>query len=311
MTNATKSLAGIFVVLLIVTVAMKWLSGSEVSRAFRSNLFQVDIDQVSKLVIDHPGNPTLTMQKTNEGWQVSKEEGQERYPADATSINGAINKLNNLSVNAVATRNSEKFTRYKVDSTGIKVALYNEDEMLSSIYVGAPQRAGRRSLNNYVRLANEDAVYTVEGFLRSTFSKKLEGWRQKRVWDVEQSNILRVDFLYPADSSFTIKKTANQQWVSSGDTLSNSKVSLALSTLATPRASGFADGLEKESFGNEEYAVQVEMSGGEHHRLRLKESPADTTKYIGVSPDSPYVFSFQKSTWNDNVLKARSEFLKN
>lgn len=310
MTNATKSLAGIFVVLLIATVAMKWLSGSDASRAFRSNLFQVDAEQVSKMVIDHPVNPTVTMQKTEEGWQVSKEEGQERYPADETSVNGAINKLNNLSVNAVATRDPRKFTRYKVDSTGIKVTLYNGNEMLNSIYVGAPQRAGRRSLNNYVRLADEDVVYSVEGFLRSTFSKKLDNWRNKRLWDVEQSDISRVDFLFQADSSFSIEKVDSRKWVSAGDTLSRSAVNLALSRLSTLTASGFADAISKDAFGNEKYAVQIELSGGEQHRVRFKESPADTSQYIGVTPDSPYVFTFRKSAWDD-VLKSREEYLKN
>lgn len=308
MTNATKSLAVIFVILMVLTIAMKWSSGPEASRVFRSTLVNIDTSRVSRVVIDHPGNPMLTLEKENRQWQVS-DGGQEQYPADGPGILRAIDELNNLSVNAVATRNPDKFTRYKVDSTGIKVSLYDGEQKLNSIFVGAPQRSGRRSLNNYVRLADENAVYSVEGFLRSTFSKKLDDWRDKRVWEVEQSNISRVDFLYPADSSFTIEKVDNQQWISSGDTLSQREVSSALSRLSSPRTSGFSDALTKESFGTEKYAIQIALSGGKQHRLRLKESPADTTRYIAVSPDSPYVFTFRKSAWDDNVLKSRAELL--
>lgn len=310
MTNATKSLAVVFIVLLVVTVAMKWSSGPEASQAFRSELVSVDTAAVKKMVINHPLNPTVTLKKDNGGWNVTGQK-PEIYPADARSVENAISRLNNLSVNSVATRQPDKYTRYKVDSTGIKVSLYDGEEQLQSIYVGGMQRAGRRSINNYVRLADENAVYVVEGFLKSTFSKGINDWRDKQIWDLEQSNISRVNFLYPADSSFTIRKVKGKQWVSAGDTLSQTSVSTTLSRLANFRASGFADSLSVDDFGKEKYAVQLELTGGERRRFRLRESPADTTIYLGVTERYPYVFTLRKSTWDDYVLKSREELLRN
>lgn len=310
MTNATKSLAVVFIVLLVVTVAMKWSSGPEASQAFRSELVSVDTAAVKKMVINHPLNPTVTLKKDNGGWNVTGQK-PEIYPADARSVENAISRLNNLSVNSVATRQPDKYTRYKVDSTGIKVSLYDGEEQLQSIYVGGMQRAGRRSINNYVRLADENAVYVVEGFLKSTFSKGINDWRDKQIWDLEQSNISRVNFLYPADSSFTIRKVKGKQWVSAGDTLSQTSVSTTLSRLANFRASGFADSLSVDDFGKEKYAVQLELTGGERRRFRLRESPADTTIYLGITERYPYVFTLRKSTWDDYVLKSREELLRN
>lgn len=310
MTNATKSLAVVFIVLLVVTVAMKWSSGPEASQAFRSELVSVDTAAVNKMVINHPLNPTVTLKKDNGGWNVTGQK-PETYPADARSIENAISRLNNLSVNSVATRQPDKYTRYKVDSTGIKVSLYDGEKQLQSIYVGGMQRAGRRSINNYVRLADENAVYVVEGFLKSTFSKGINDWRDKQIWDLEQSNISRVNFLYPADSSFTIRKVKGKQWVSSGDTLSQTSVSTILSRLANFRASGFADSLSVDDFGNEKYAIQLELTGGERRRFRLRESPADTTIYLGITERYPYVFTLRKGTWDDYVLKSREELLRN
>lgn len=309
MTNATKSLAIIFVVLLVLTAAVKWSSGPAASEAFRSSLFEVDTAQVNKVTIESPVNPTLTFQRSNQQWNVSGET-QETYPADRNKIIRAINELNGLTINSVATRDPEKFTRYKVDSTGVKISMYDDDDLLNSIFVGAPQRAGQRSLNTHVRLFDEDAVYTVEGFLRRQFPLNLNDWRDKIVWNVDQSNISRVDFLYPADSSFTIEKVGTRAWVSDGDSLSYTTVNTVLSRLDRVNASGFADSLSTDAFGTEKYALQIELSGGERRRLRLKETPADSTVYLGTHPDFPYVFSLSKNTWDDYVLKSRDELLE-
>lgn len=311
MTNATKTLALTFAVLLVITAVVKWESGAEASRAFRSNLVEVDTSNVDKVVINKPQNPDITLQRQDQkSWQVSSGAVQETYPASSSSIQDVISQLNSLKVNAVATRNPDKYTRYKVDSTGIKVSLYNGDELVNGIYVGAPKRIGKRSLNSYVRLVNGDAVYSVPGFLRSSFSQDLDEWRDKMVWNVDQSNITRVDYLYPADSSFTMKKTSNNKWVSSGDTLSQVYVSSALSQLSYLEASGFADSLSTDAFGNEKFAIQIQLEGGQRHRLQLKESPAKSGVYLGTSESFPYVFTVQKSTWDSNVLKSRKEFLK-
>lgn len=310
MTNATKTLAIIFVVLSVVTAGLKWSSGSKGSAAFTSELVSVDTAKVSKMVISRPTEPKVTLTKKNGAWKVSMG-SDASYPADGETIKRTIQTLNQLSVNAVATRNPDKFARYKVeDSTGTKVSLYGGDELLKSIFVGAQNRQGR-SFNSYVRLANQNSVYTVEGFLRPRFAKKLEDWREKTVWDVDQNNISRVDYMYQADSSFVMTKTDDNQWVSDGDTLSSTKASRVLSELSAPEVTGFPKAPSKENFGTETYALQIELSNGQKHRLRLKESPSDTTEYIGVSPDYPYVFSFRKNVWDENVLKSRGELLKN
>lgn len=312
MTNATQTLAVIFVVISVLTAAVKWSSGPEASQAFRSKLVSVDTSRVNKLVIKQPANPPLTLQKSGQQWQVSGA-SSEQYPADASRVRRAIDRLNSLDVTAVATRNPEKFTRYRVDSTGIHVSLYDGENILNSVFVGAPQQEGQRTLNNYVRLENEDAVYAVEGYLRSTFTKALNEWRDKEVWDVEQSKISRVEFGYPADSSFAIEKTTSngRDWVAGSDTLSYSSVSSVLSRLASLEASGFADSLAKENFGAEKYNLRIALADGAKYHLRLKESSADSMVYLGTTPDFSYVFTLQKDTWDDYVLKPRTELLKN
>ena len=191
------------------------------------------------------------------------------------------------------------------------MSLFDGKELLASIFIGAPQKGNKRTYNSYVRLADEKTVYAVEGFLTPAFSKPLADWRDKEVWDLEQSKITRVHFKYPADSaSFSIHKTEDQKWVSAGDSLSSLSMNSLLGQLSTVKAEGFIDTLSVEHFEAEDYAIQLQMESGKNYRLRLKNLKADSTAYAAVSPEFDYVFKLNKSSFGDYVLKRRSELLE-
>jgi len=309
MTNATKTFAIIFVALAVITAAVEMSSGPAASQAFTSKLVSVDTSQVNKIVIDKPESSSLTLSKSDNTWMVSARGGKQ-YPASQGTINRVLQQLNSLNVSSVATRDPEKYTRYKVDSTGTKVTLLNGDKQLSSLIIGAPQIESRREFNNYVRRPDDKTVYAVKGFLGPSFSKKLDDWRNKSVWDLKQSDISQINFLYPADSSFSIKRANANKWLSKGDTLAVMPISSILRPLSSLKADGFIDTLSVNNFGREQYAIQLQLKSGEQHRLRLKSSPTDSTNYIGVAQGFPYVFKLNKSTWDRSVLKSRSDLLK-
>jgi hypothetical protein len=309
MTNATKTLAIIFVALAVITAAVEMSSGPAASQAFKSKLVSVDTSRVNKITIDKPEGSPIKLLKSNNKWMVSRLSG-EQFPASPNNIRRALRQLNELKVNSVATRNPEKYTRYKVDSTGTKVTLYDGDKVLSSLIIGAPQIVSRREFNNYVRRPKDETVYSVEGFLGPTFSGKLNDWRDKTVWDFKRSDISRVDFIYPADSSYSITRAGSDHWISDGDTLSTNEVNNLLRKLSSLRVDGFADSLSVDAFGTEQYALDLQLSGGEQHRLRFKILPSDSTDYVGVAEGFPYVFTLNKNSWDRSVLKSRNELLK-
>lgn len=311
MTNATKTLTIIFVSLLVLTGLVKWLGDSTSSQAFRTRLVNVDTARVSKIVIESPTQDrTITLNKKENDWSVLGSSSGETYPADNGSVKRAIQQLNELNVKAVATRDSEKYTRFKVDSTGTRVSLYNNDNLLSDIYVGAPQIVSRQQFNSYVRPADDDAVYTVEGFLGSTFGKDLDGWREKTVWEVDRNTISRIDFLFPADSSYSIERVGENEWISDGDTLSSGSVRSITNRLGSLRAGGFVDSLSVDSFGNELYAIQLQIEGDGQKTLRLKLPEGESANFQAVASDYPYVFTLNKSSFENSVLKPRQELLE-
>ncbi|MDX1618870.1 MAG: DUF4340 domain-containing protein [Balneolaceae bacterium] len=310
MTNATKSLTIIFVSLLAITAMVKWIGNPSSSEAFRTQLIEVDTTRVDKIVVETPTEDRrITLRKTDNGWQVTGNSDGESYPADAASVERAMEQLHGLNVQAVATRDPEKHTRFKVDSTGTKVGLYDGEAELAAIMIGAPQIVSRREFNSYVRPAGENAVYTVEGFLGSIFGRDVDGWRNKVVWDLEQDKISRIDFQFPADSSYSITKAGENAWVSGSDTLQAGSLSTITRRLGTLRASGFVDSLSVEQFGSELYAIRLQLDNGVRKELRLKPAGDDATVFQAAATDYPYLFTLNKSTFENAVLKGRSELL--
>ncbi|MFH5882794.1 DUF4340 domain-containing protein [Halalkalibaculum sp. DA3122] len=313
MTQATKSLAIIWVVLLVITGLLKWTDTSSSSEAFRTSLVEVDTAMVDRIEIESPTqNRMISLQRENSSWMVGQSAEEVHYPADENAIKRAIEQLNALNIQAVATRDPQKYTRFKVDSTGTKVSLYDDETLLSSLIIGAPRIISRQQYNNYVRPVEDEAVYAVDRLLSPTFGKDLEGWRNKVVWELEDSQISRIDFLFPADSSYSIQRAGTgNSWVSEGDTLNSSSVSRITSNLGRLRADGFVKDQAPDQFGNERYAIQVQLQNGSRKTLRLKSLDGEPSSYQAVATDFPYTFTLNKSSFDNSVLRAREDLLEN
>jgi hypothetical protein len=161
-----------------------------------------------------------------------------------------------------------------------------------------------------VRPVGDKTVYAVNGFLGSSFSTKVSSWRDKNVWGLKQKQISGIDFNFPADSSYSIKKVKGGKWISKGDTLKKSAVNNILYKFSPLRANGFVDSLAVPDFGKKLYAIQLHLSNGAVKTLKIKLSEKDSTAFEATASGYPYVFTLNKSTWKNSALKGRKELLK-
>lgn len=307
MTNATKSLVTIFLVITAVALVIELNSGQEASQAFQSEILSVDTVRIDRMVIEAPSrNKPIQLFREEGEWKVSRQDGP-AYAADPQAIRETIDQLNNLQVNALVTRDSEDYTRYKVDSTGTRVTFRRGDQVTDRVIVGAPQFISRSEINSYVRPTDREEVYSVEGYLKPRLDKSVNDWRDKTVWNIPGEQIARVDFMFPADSSYSIERVGENSFVSNGDSLQSTKIRPILNQLGGLEATGFVEQLEKQDFGREQFAVQLQLENGEQRKLRFKEDPEDTNRYQVVAGDYPYVFTLTKRTWQEQVFKSRSE----
>lgn len=338
MTNATKTLSVIFAVTLALAVATSWSWSGASSAAFRTQLVPVDSSAVQALRIDRSG-PSVRLQRSGDGWTVGPAGASTDYPARASAVKRLLNTLPALQVSAVATRQPDKHPRYGVDSTATTVALLDSDnEQLARLLVGrtefqnrnasqqtqSPMQRMRRQGTSltYVRTPEQPDVYAVEAALEGLLDKTVEDWRDKTIWGVAESDIQRVHLTMAGDSAAADTSVRLQRavpsdtasrpqptWLSDGDTLSTNAVSSVLSTVASPRASGFAEDTSPEELSNPTHTVRLRLSDGTTHTLSLYPDPSSPDTYLATAADYPYVAQLQKRRWDD-VFAPRSTFLK-
>lgn len=334
MTNATKTLALIFAGTLAIALATSWNWSSSSSAAFQQELLGVDTSAVQAVQIKQPDGPPVRLKRSNEGWTVTPPNTSTTYPADGPAVERLLTTLPSLQVNAVATRQPDKHPRYGVDSTGTLISLLGAgNEPLGRLIVGRsrvrqPQSQGsqgpmqqmqrrRGTPVTYVRSPDHPDVYSVEHSLGSITGRSVEDWRDKRIWAVDRSQIQRVDFTFPGDSSFTMQRTASGDtasavgpatWVSEGDTLSSDAVSSLLRQLSSPEADGFAEETSPEDVSDPLYSVSLGLSDGSKRTLELSPDPSDNA-YLATADGFEYVARLQKNKWDRSVLQGRSALL--
>jgi len=329
MTNATKTLAIVFAGSVLLAVAASWEGGASSSAAFEEELLAVDTSSVRAVEIERPNAPPIRLTRSENQWSVSPND-ETSYPASSETVQRLLNDLTTLQVAAVPTRQADKHPRYDVDSTGTLVRMFGADgEPLGGLIVGRtrvrqPQgQANQRPMQrmqrrrgtevSYVRVPDRPDVYSVERGLQSVVNRDVEAWRDKVIWSVDRSQIQRIDFSFPADSSFqmqrvTVGDTATagtgEAWVSSGDTLATTEVSSLLQTLSSPRADGFVNDATPESIEDPLYQVRLHLADGSTRSLRIRQGDSEDL-YVAAAENFPYVVEIRRSRWDDKVLNGR------
>ncbi len=332
MTNATKTLALIFAGTVALALATSWSWSTTSSAAFQEELLAVDTSAVQAVRIERSQASSVRLERTSDGWAVAPSDTSATYPASAQSVTQLLSTLPALQVSAVATRQPDKHPRYGVDSTGTTITMLGaDDEHLGQLIVGRTQirrpQSGRQTQNplqrqqrrgtpiTYVRSPDKPDVYSIEQSLRSLTSRSVEDWRDTQIWAVDRSQVQRIDFRYPADSSFTVERVSPSDttagpdaWVSAGDTLSRNDISSMLRTLSSPQADGFVENMASENFGEALYTVRLQLTDGSRRTLRLRPTSAGE-QYRATAEGFPYVVELQKSRWDRSVLKGRGALL--
>ncbi len=110
-----------------------------------------------------------------------------------------------------------------------------------------------------MRLSDEDEVYTVEGFLESSFNNSFNDWRDKTLLKLNKSDITKISFRYPADSSFVLDKR-DSVWFVGNEKAEPSKVEGLLNQFTSKYLNEFADGFMPSA--QADVVLQIDGSAG-------------------------------------------------
>lgn len=185
-----KILAIALVVLVGIFVAVRLFRAPKRENNTRRELVYLDRTKITEVRITS-GDSAVRLVKENDKWNVLKNEA--KFEADSANVERLLQTIQILQSTRMASRKKEKWPEFKVDETGTNVSVYYDgdkeaDFMVGSLGFNQSQGGGQNqfggmgqgvSAYTHVRLADEDEVYVVDGFLGASVPAGSNDWKKK------------------------------------------------------------------------------------------------------------------------------------
>lgn len=216
---SNKQLGIVFAALLVILVIFLITDSGKNERTFREELVNIDTSAVSEIKL-YPRAADYQEVRlfSDEGdWKVVLTSG-DTVKVPKSKIKNLLNMILTIEPKRLAARGSDKWQSFEVDSTGTRVEVYEGDNLTLDIIIGRFAFKQPRSMNTYVRLANDTDVYEVEGFLSASFNQTADNFRDNTIIKDDYANWTSLTFDYPADSSFQMIKLNNKWFINDAET---------------------------------------------------------------------------------------------
>ena len=248
-----KILIIVLIALVGIFVLVRLFRAPALESNLKKELTSVDTSKVTliKLWPETEEGKEIQFVRVSNKWIVKQ--GEKQYNMEQGAANTLLGYLVKLTPQKMVTRKKEKWGDYQVGDSATHVEVIAGKETLADLRIGRvgfdqnqmqmqQQQFGRGGFGGaftYVRLEDESEVYTVDGFLASSFNRGLNDWRDKSLLRIKKDQVTKVAFNYP-DSGFVVDMRESKWWI--GDQIADStKFKSYLSQLEYKNASSFAD----------------------------------------------------------------------
>ncbi len=301
-------LAVILLSLVLVFIAVRKFRSPGREGNLPVKLAEIDTAEVTGIIITPAKSrmEPVRLTKSN-GWKLMRGEQTLRLEQGA-GVN-ILRVLTSLKPERMVTKRREKWNEFNVgDSTGTRVQVMSGTSVIADLVFGrsgfsqTPQQSYGGAPFTYVRLSDEDEVYTIIGFLDAQFNRGLDDWRDKSFTRFKKDSVTRIIFRYPADSSFVIEKSGGK-WTLAGAPADSIEVRSFLSGLEYKNASAFAP---VAPAGTPPAGIVVEQSG--KSLVTIDAWPTEGSWTVRASEQPETFFSFDAVARKD-VFVGRKRFV--
>lgn len=312
-----KTLLYILGALILLFVAVKWYQRARVERTLKTDLIEIDTNKVTEILL-YPAcekGAVIKFFKEGKDWKVKK--GQLVCETESNTVKSLLSTLQDMKVKSLVSKDKNKWTEYQVtDSAATKVKVLQGKKVVANLYLGrfsyqpTNQRYGMYGGGGvmgttYVRLANENEVYAVDGFLVFTFNQNFNMFRKQALAKFEPSQIEKIRFNYPADSGYVVELT-NNKWLLAGIPADSNKVATFLNRLSYRSSTDFNDHYVPQ--GNAMYTVTLEGKAIKPITIEAYPFRADTL-VVNSTYNPKSWFNFSQKTLLEEIFYPKSKFL--
>ena len=241
----------LFIVLLVAVAAVFLYDRNKGDRTFKSQLFTIDSIRVSSISIYPKGSSdAMILSGSGNNWTIRFKD--QSFPADTQSIRQILSAVIHAIPERVATTDLSGWKEFEItDSATTRVVIKEGDETtadfrlgkLSFSQINQGQGYGRGQniiVKSHIRIAGDEKVYVVDGFLSMMFSDQSARYRNKLVSRFDRTFPVRFSFTYPGDSSFQLVKTG-ARWMIGDKPADSARVESFISSLSQSSNMEMAD----------------------------------------------------------------------
>ncbi len=267
-------------IILIVLIAVAWLSGTFDSAPSTINVPEVALDASS---IDHieavQPEVTVVLEDKDGTWELV---APVAALADSIAVSTLLRNLGELDIESVVSSNPERYANYGVDTTGTRLIVSSGSGTQRFVVSGE----GADFSSVYLRLDGDPRVFSAVP--RISIPTNLDRWRDKRVFSVSSQAVLKATVSTP-DHSYSISKDATGWLLDSSGVESyadSASVARWLRNFSPLRADGFLDSTGEGS--DPTHNLTLRLSNGSSFLLSMKKRESDVAATYSGEPGTIY-----------------------
>ncbi len=230
----------ILLALIVIYLGITFIGGKK-ERSFDDKITGFNVENVNKIVIN-PKDKTkkeFSIKKTKDKWDIVV--GDESFEADNSTIDNTLSSLKKMKIKNIITKNPDNFAKYELEKDKCKrVKLYDGKDKLVDILVGKfKYNQQSRSANSYVRLADKNEVFSIDGFLSMNISDNISTYRIKTLAKFTIDQLDKITYTHQ-NLDYHISKQ-DDKWIYNGVILDSLKMKAYISKLSNLKGAKFME----------------------------------------------------------------------
>ena len=294
-----------------ILFAVEYSDSNKSMSSFKKKLVQIDTANVTALYVYPKGqnHKEIKIYKEGASWFVEME-GKKKANASTETLQGSLMQLSAIKTKRVAGTKKTQWEKFEVtDSLGTRIKVMEGKNIALDMYLGKFSfQQQTRSASSFVRVANDDNTYSVDGFLDINFNRDMNAWRDQGIVKSDHDSWTKLVFKYPADSSFVIEKRDDETWGIDMETPDSIELVKYFRSISNLQNSDFIDDYDVSSLSNPTLSLVIQ--GVAIPDITINAFQADTTnKYIVTSSMNPGTyFTCAKTNLAEKIFVRKDKF---
>ncbi len=296
-----KHLIYLLVIVVVLVIVFLGVKKGTVPKAEVRWLAQVDSSKIDEITITRNGE-TYTIARGANGWNLTS---PLEYPATSSFTKSLLGKLTELQIESEVTSKPDRWKEFEVDEEKGAVVKIKQGDKIDEVVIGKVASGYRQS---YARKQGNDTVYLIRGSYASSLNRKIDNWREKKIGDVSEDDIIKV-----TTDKATLSKEAEGWRIKGkkgeGFLADEKKVKSYLGAISRIRTAEFPDSTEYAHINWDKplHTMTVELSSGDSRLIKFYTDPTQKERYFFLYHDKPWVFRCYQAIMNQ-LIKDADEF---